>query len=159
MNEFLRKFDTIRFFAPWNIFRNFLGIFYFFEFKFKFWIWTGFIPDRTGTGPDRFDRSVWPVTGQTGPVTDGSVNPAGDTRDRSNSPVFGAVVRYAFFLGYLGRRCSPEAKVPSSTCLGSSRLSRVGGCYQPKRKPITRKPRARVRQRQEKDPAQHPADR
>ena len=60
---------------------------------------------------------------------------------------------------YLGRRRSPEAKVPSSTCLGSSRLSRVGGCYQPKRKPITRKPRARVRQRQIKNPAQHPADR
>ena len=77
MNEILRKFDTIKFVAPWSIFKNFLGIF--FEFKFKFWIWAGLVPDQTGTGPDRFDRNragpVWPVTGQTGPVTDGSVNP------------------------------------------------------------------------------------
>ena len=27
MNEFWRKFDTIRFVAPWSIFKNFLGIF------------------------------------------------------------------------------------------------------------------------------------
>ena len=51
MNEFLRKFDTIIFVAPWSIFRNFLGIFHFFEFKFKFWIWAGLIPDQTVTGP------------------------------------------------------------------------------------------------------------
>ena len=29
MNEFLRKFDTIRFVAPWSIFKNFLRIFHF----------------------------------------------------------------------------------------------------------------------------------
>jgi len=74
MNEFLRKFDTIRFVAPWSIFRNFLKFFHFFEFKFKFWIWTGFIPDQTGTGPDRF--------GRTGPVTDGSGNPGCGTSRR-----------------------------------------------------------------------------
>jgi len=54
MNKFFRKFDTIIFVAPWIIFRIFLRIFYFFEFKFKFWIWTGFIPDWTEIGPDRF---------------------------------------------------------------------------------------------------------
>ena len=72
MNEFWRKFDTIRFIAPWSIFRNFLEIFHFFEFKFKFWILTGFIPDRTGTGPDRLPvkpdrlptvRLTLPITG------------------------------------------------------------------------------------------------
>ena len=56
MNEFLRKFDTIKFVASWNFFRNFLRIFHFFEFKFKIWIWTGWEPVGTGTGPDRFDR-------------------------------------------------------------------------------------------------------
>ena len=50
MNEFFRKFDTIRFVAPWSIFRNFLGIFQFFEFKFEFWIWAGLVPTQTGTG-------------------------------------------------------------------------------------------------------------
>jgi len=60
MNEFLRKFDTIRFVAPWNIFRIFLRVFYFFEFKFEFWIWAGLVPVQTGTWPDPFDRpSVW----------------------------------------------------------------------------------------------------
>ena len=54
MNEFLRKFDTIRFVAPWSIFRIFLRIFHFFEFKFEFWIWAGLIPAQTETGPDRF---------------------------------------------------------------------------------------------------------
>ena len=49
MNEFLRKFDTIKFVAPWSIFRIFLRIFHFFKFKFKSWIWAG---------------SVWLVTGQ-----------------------------------------------------------------------------------------------
>jgi len=56
MNEFLRKFDNIRFVAPWSILRIFLGIFHFFEFKFEFWIWAGLVPVQTGTGPDRFDR-------------------------------------------------------------------------------------------------------
>ena len=58
MNKFLRKFDTIRFVAPWSIFKNFLRIFHFFEFKFEFWIWAGLVPVQTGTGPDRFDRTL-----------------------------------------------------------------------------------------------------
>ena len=39
MNEFLRKFDTIRFVAPLSIFRNFLGFFPIFwnsNLKFEF---------------------------------------------------------------------------------------------------------------------------
>ena len=57
MNEFLRKFDTIRFVAPWSIFRNFLGIFHF--FWIQIWILN---LGRFGTGPNR-NRSgpVWPV--------------------------------------------------------------------------------------------------
>jgi len=58
MDKFLRKFDTIRFVAPWSIFRNFLKFFHFFEFKFEFWIWAGLIPGQTETGPDRFPP-VW----------------------------------------------------------------------------------------------------
>ena len=49
MNEYLKKFDTIKFVATWNIFRNFL------KFKFEFWIWAGLKPAGTGTDPDRFD--------------------------------------------------------------------------------------------------------
>ena len=54
MNEFLRKFDTIRFVAPWSIFRNFLRIFHFFEFNFEFWIWAGLVPAQTGPVPTGF---------------------------------------------------------------------------------------------------------
>ena len=36
MNKFLRKFDTIRFIAPSSIFRNFLGIFHFFNSNLNF---------------------------------------------------------------------------------------------------------------------------
>ena len=62
MNEFLRKFDTIKFVASWSIFRNFLRIFHFFEFKFKFWIWTGLYrikpePVRTGLTGNRSNRT------------------------------------------------------------------------------------------------------
>ena len=56
MNEYLKKFDTIRFVATWSIFRNFLEIFHFLELKIEFWIWTGLKPAQTGTGLDRFDR-------------------------------------------------------------------------------------------------------
>ena len=66
MNEFLRKFDTIRFVAPWSIFRIFLRIFYFLNSNLNFefgpvWYRTGLI-----------------VTGLTGPVPTGLVNPGGD---------------------------------------------------------------------------------
>ena len=50
MNEFLRKFDTFRFVAPWSIFKFFLRICHFFEFKFEFWICAGLVPAQTGTG-------------------------------------------------------------------------------------------------------------
>ena len=67
MNEFLRKFDTIRFIAPWNIFRNFLGIFHFLNSNLNF----EFGPVSYRTKPEL----VWTdLTGQTGPVTDGLVN-------------------------------------------------------------------------------------
>jgi hypothetical protein len=56
MNEYLKKFDTIRFVTTWSIFRKFLEIFHFLEFKFEFWIWAGLKPAGTGTSPDRFDR-------------------------------------------------------------------------------------------------------
>ena len=71
MNKFLRKFYIIRFFAPCSIFRNFMGFFSF--FWIQIWILnygrfdTGRFTNRTGP--------IWPVTGQTGPVTDGLVNP------------------------------------------------------------------------------------
>ena len=72
MNEYLKKFDTIRFVATWSIFKNFLGIFYFLEFEFEFWIWaTG--RNQNQSGP------VWPVTGKTGPVPVGIFNPAAAT--------------------------------------------------------------------------------
>ena len=61
MNEFLRKFDTIRFVTFWSIFRNFLKFFHFFKFKFEFWILIGL------------------VLTQTGPVSTGLVNPARNT--------------------------------------------------------------------------------
>ena len=68
MNEFLKKFDTIRFVALWSIFRNFLF------FWIQIWILN---LGRFGTGPNRNRTGpVWPVTGQTGPVPTGKVNPA-----------------------------------------------------------------------------------
>jgi len=67
MNEFLRKFDTIRFVAPWSIFRIFLF------FWIQIWILN---LGRFGTGPNRNRAgSVWPVTGHTEPVPTGLVNP------------------------------------------------------------------------------------
>ena len=52
----------------------FLGIFHFFEFKLiQIWILN---LGRFGTGPNRnWAGPVWPVTGQTGPVPIGFVNP------------------------------------------------------------------------------------
>ena len=75
MNEFLRKFDTIRFVAPWSIFRNFFGNFSFFlnsNLNFEF----GPVWYRPKLEPGRTFPPVWPVTGQTGPVPTGLVNPA-----------------------------------------------------------------------------------
>ena len=71
MDEFLRKFDTIRFVAPWSIFRNFFRNF------LIFWIQIWILNlSRFGTGPNRNRTGpVWPVTGQTGPVPTGFVNP------------------------------------------------------------------------------------
>ena len=67
MNEFLRKFDTIRFVAPWSIFGNFSF------FWIQVWILNlgrfGIGPNQNRAGP------VWPVTGQTRPVPTGLVNP------------------------------------------------------------------------------------
>ena len=62
MNEFLRKFDTIRFITPWSIFRNFLGIFHFLNSNLKFEFWpVGYRPepepDRTGLTGNRSNRS------------------------------------------------------------------------------------------------------
>ena len=56
MNEYLKKFDIIKFVATWSIFKIFLEFFHFLEFKFKIWIWAGLKPAGTGTGPDRLDR-------------------------------------------------------------------------------------------------------
>jgi len=73
MNEFLRKFDTIRFVAPWSIFRNFLF------FLIQIWILN---LSRFGTGPNRNRATpIWPVTGQTRPVPTGFVNPACEAGD------------------------------------------------------------------------------
>ena len=67
MNEFLRKFDIIRFVAPWSIFRNFFGNFSF--FWIQIWILN---LCRFGTGPNR---------NRTGPVPTGKGNHAfGETR-------------------------------------------------------------------------------
>jgi len=57
MNEFLRKFDTIRFITPWSIFRNFLGIFHFLNSNLKFEFWpVGYRPEPE---PDRFPPVRW----------------------------------------------------------------------------------------------------
>jgi len=71
MNEYLKRFDTIRFVAIWSIFRNFLGIFHFFEFKLNFEF--GPVSYRTEPEPVR--------TGLTGNRSNrtGSVNPEGNT--------------------------------------------------------------------------------
>ena len=84
MNEFLRKFDTIRFVAPWSIFTNFFGNFSF--FWIQIWILN---LGRFGTGPNRNRAGpVWPVTGQTGPVPSGFANPGFSTYDRTYSRRF-----------------------------------------------------------------------
>ena len=62
MNEFLRKFDTIRFVAPWSIFRNFLGIFHFFNSNLNFefgpvWYRPKPEPGRTGLTGNRSNRT------------------------------------------------------------------------------------------------------
>jgi len=70
MNEYLKKFDTIRFVATWSIFRNF-GKFSFFWIQ----IWILNLgqfetdPNRNWSGP------VWPVTAVSGPVPVGFFNP------------------------------------------------------------------------------------
>ena len=55
MNEFLRKFDTIRFVAPWSIFRNFLRIFHFFNLNLNF----EFGPVQYQYKPNRFPPVWW----------------------------------------------------------------------------------------------------
>ena len=50
MNEFLRKFDTIKFVAPWNIFMKFLRIFIFFNLNLNL-VWFGTSPNRNRNGP------------------------------------------------------------------------------------------------------------
>ena len=62
MNEFLRKFDTIKFVAPWSIFRNFLGIFHFLNLNLNFdfgpvWYRTKPEPGRTGLTGNRSNRT------------------------------------------------------------------------------------------------------
>ena len=62
MNEFLRKFDTIRFIAPWSIFRNFLRIFHFLNSNLNFEFWSvGYRPKpepvRTGLTGNRSNRT------------------------------------------------------------------------------------------------------
>ena len=59
--QILRKFDTIRFVAPWSIFRNFLGIFYFLNsnLNFKFgpvWYRPKPKPGRTSLTGNRSNR-------------------------------------------------------------------------------------------------------
>ena len=57
MNEFLRKFDTIWFVAPWSIFRNFLRIFHFFNSNLNFEF--GPVLYRHKPKPDRFSPVWW----------------------------------------------------------------------------------------------------
>ena len=78
MNDFLRKFDTIRSIAPWSIFRNFSF------FWIQIWILN---LGRFDTGPNRNRPGpVWPVTGQIGPVPNGFVNPGcGIRAENSNN--------------------------------------------------------------------------
>jgi len=65
MNEYLKKFDTIKFVATWSIFKNFFGKFSF--FGIQIWILNlgRFETGRTGTGPDRFPNGIfnpdWPT--------------------------------------------------------------------------------------------------
>ena len=62
MNEFLRKFDTIRFIATRSIFRNFLRIFHFLNLNLNFEFWpVGYRskpePVRTGLTGNRSNRT------------------------------------------------------------------------------------------------------
>ena len=62
MNEFLRKFDTIRFVAPWGIFRNFLDFFIFLNLNLNFefgpvWYQPKPEPGRTGLTGNRSNRT------------------------------------------------------------------------------------------------------
>ena len=72
MNEFLRKFDTIRFVAPWSIFRIFFEIFHFLNLNlnFKFgpvWYRPKPEPGRIGlTGSHRFGEPWRQPVGRTG---------------------------------------------------------------------------------------------
>ena len=53
MNEYLKKFDTIRLVATWSIFRNFLEFFHFLNLNlnFKFGpVWNRLKPEPVRTG-------------------------------------------------------------------------------------------------------------
>jgi hypothetical protein len=74
MNEYLKVFDTIRFYTPRSIFENFVRF-------FIFWIQIQILNlDWLGTGRNR-NRS-----GLVGPVPTGSVNPAAGSRMREARP-------------------------------------------------------------------------
>ena len=62
MDEFLRKFDTIRFVASWSIFRNFLRIFHFLNLNLYFefepvWYRSKPEPDQNGLISNRSNRT------------------------------------------------------------------------------------------------------
>ena len=91
MNEYLKKFDTIRFVATWSIFRNYLRFFFSF-FKIQIWILNLdlFVTDRyrNWSGP------VWPVTVVFGPVPVGKKNPGlGSATATTQTAVLDSILR------------------------------------------------------------------
>ena len=81
MNEFLRKFDTIRFVAPWSIFRIFFRIFHFLNLNLNFelvpvWYRSKPEPGRTG------------LTGNRSSCTQGFFFRQVDTNRRPPVPVY-----------------------------------------------------------------------
>jgi len=129
MNEFLRKFDTIRFFAPWSIFKNFLRIFHFLNLNLNFEFWpVGYRPKpepaRTGltgnrsnrTGSHRFGEPWW---GETGTGTAWLPRRLVQT----NQPTNLALLPTARSAGSLGTRNPPEKSIRSRRSIGSDRSS------------------------------------
>ena len=97
MNEYLKKFDTIKFIATWSIFKNFFWNFLFFEIQ----IWILNL-GRFRTGPNRNRPGpITPVTAVSGPVPVGKFNPGHNWSHKWTRGLWrkGTVEQMAEFIG------------------------------------------------------------
>ena len=118
MNEFLRKFDTIRFVAPWSIFRNFLNSNLNFEFG-PVWYRPKPEPGRTGLTGNRLNRTGSHRFGEPWPVVE--LPQVEEILARvPRQPAFFPLPRRPPSGGYSGSRCTYSGGRSSAPCLPCS---------------------------------------